>query len=253
MLAAKTLLGELCSLHGIPESHGFGYAARVLAHAECAIRAAAVKLDASRCLAVRLAALLHDADDRKYFPDGPAAGYRNARRISEMAGATSHVVDEVAYMISLVSTNSNGNSIPARAVCEPELLWPRWADRLEAIGERGVVRCWQYSHEVEQPIFDLSTPRPLCEADVWEEAKPENLEAYQSKRRVSCTMLDHYYLALLPVSRPPMDALCSPYFEEEFAKGRAALVEICLEFGAKGNLDEDRIRRMRLRLDDEED
>ena len=36
--------------------------------------------------------------------------------------------------------SANGNSIPEDALHEPELLWPRWADRLEATGEIGIVR-----------------------------------------------------------------------------------------------------------------
>ena len=40
----------------------------------------------ARALAVRLAALLHDADDRKYFPD-TCKTYANAKQIMSDAGA----------------------------------------------------------------------------------------------------------------------------------------------------------------------
>lgn len=77
---AKEGLEVLCDQHEIPESHGFGHALRVLQHADRALLAADTIISGSRRLAIQLAALLHDADDRKYFPDGPAAVYQNARR-----------------------------------------------------------------------------------------------------------------------------------------------------------------------------
>jgi hypothetical protein len=45
-------------------------------------------------------------------------------------------------MISYVSASANGNRVPERAESEPYLLWPRWCDRLEAIGPIGAVRCY---------------------------------------------------------------------------------------------------------------
>ena len=60
-------LRALCDAAGIDESHGVKHARAVLAHAERAL-AAAPPLPPMRALALRLAALLHDADDAKYFP-----------------------------------------------------------------------------------------------------------------------------------------------------------------------------------------
>lgn len=53
-------------------------------------------------------------------------------------------------LTTCLSTGSkNGNSVPDDAVREPELLWPRWADRLEATGEIGILRAlssrWQFA------------------------------------------------------------------------------------------------------------
>lgn len=49
---------------------------------------------------------------------------------------------ETIEMISYVSASDNGNEVPERAKEHKELLWVRWADRLEAIGTIGAVRCW---------------------------------------------------------------------------------------------------------------
>ena len=78
-------------------------------------------------LSLRLAALLHEADDHKYFGEGS----RNAATILEevLAGEEERevVVEEVLEMISYVSASANGNSVPEKAKQDPTLLWPRCA------------------------------------------------------------------------------------------------------------------------------
>ncbi|EOD41012.1 hypothetical protein EMIHUDRAFT_439442, partial [Emiliania huxleyi CCMP1516] len=127
---------QLCLETGIDDSHGAGHAAAVLHHAEAAVAAAAQPLSEARALAVRLAALLHDADDKKYFPK-TCRTYANARQIMSDAGAAPAVVEDALRMISLVSCSANGNAAPPEARTSPELLWPRWADRLEATSTIG--------------------------------------------------------------------------------------------------------------------
>ena len=60
----------------MPESHGITHALAVLNNLDQAILAAQTPLNDDLNLAMRLAALLHDADDRKYF--GHSSGYQNA-------------------------------------------------------------------------------------------------------------------------------------------------------------------------------
>jgi hypothetical protein len=65
-------------------------------------------------------------------------------------------------MINLVSASKNGNNIPIDAQYYPELLWPRYADRVEAIGKIGIIRCYLYNmHKTNRPLFVESTPRGL--------------------------------------------------------------------------------------------
>lgn len=240
--ASEGLL-TLCEKAGIPDSHGFLHASRVLAHADAALGASAVPLQAQRALAVRLAALLHDADDKKYFPDCPKGTFPNAERIVRDALA-SHgtsfavdaVIDEVAEMIGWVSCSKNGNTIPPKAVKEPELLWPRWADRLEATGNIGIVRCWQYNNEVKAPVVVSTTPRPVSEAEVWTLATPQRFRAYQTSNGKSASMLDHYYDKLLQLGRPPSGDVQNTYLEAEMDKRSAPLVKVCLAYGQTGKL-----------------
>lgn len=205
---ATALLRALCDEAKVDESHGTRHAVAVLQHAQAALDSAAAgspgrPIPPARALAVRLAALLHDADDRKLFPsDGPDA-LPNARRIGAEAGAARFgpsVLPEMLWMIKLVSCSKNGNSAPAEARQAPELLWPRWADRLEATGEIGVVRCYQWNRSLGEPLSITSTPRPQTEAEVWALATEERFISYQARGGSSDSMLDHYYDKLLQVA-----------------------------------------------------
>ena len=102
-------------------------------------------------------------------------------------------------MISYVSFADNGNIIPERARQNPELLWPRYCDRLEALGKGGVIRCWQYNREKREPFFVDSTPRPSSITDLWEKVTEARYNEYMRKK-TSASMLDHYYDKLLHIS-----------------------------------------------------
>lgn len=71
------------------------------------------------------------------------------------------IIGDALRMIELCSASKNGNTVPDDAVLNPELLWVRWCDRLEAIGIIGAIRCYQYSME-QNRILDVpgTTPRP---------------------------------------------------------------------------------------------
>ena len=101
---------------------------------------------------MQLSALLHDADDKKYFQTDKT----KANVVNIVKSAMKHckgfeqdtILEEVLEMISYVSASDNGNTVPKRSKKNPEFLWPRYSDRLEAIGPIGAVRCWQYNEEV---------------------------------------------------------------------------------------------------------
>lgn len=147
---ATALVQQLYQSAGVDDSHGTKHVLQVLHNLDMALLHAPnpASISESRRLACRLAALLHDADDSKYFP-ATAATYANAVDIATHAGASPDVVQDMKRMISYVSCSHNGNSVPPEARDSPELLWPRWADRLEAVGKIGVARCYMYNkHKV---------------------------------------------------------------------------------------------------------
>ena len=62
--------------HGVPDSHGMGHCGKVLDHMVKTLESSKndqsqhFELSEEKCLSMKLGALLHDADDRKYFKDG---------------------------------------------------------------------------------------------------------------------------------------------------------------------------------------
>ena len=235
--AAAALLHKHCQAHGVDDSHGLKHAQEVLAHADRALAASERPLTRERSLAVRLAALLHDADDRKYF--GKHDTLVHATRILSESGAAAFgegVTAEVLFMIGVVSCSKNGNSCPEQARDEPELLWPRWADRLEAAGEIGLARTFMHNTRSGEPLSCETTPRPANEAEAWALATEARFAEYQRSGGHSDSMMDHFYDKLLQVSRPPPALVRNSYLEAEFEKRAAPLMAMCLAYGKTGEV-----------------
>uniref|UniRef100_A0A7S3AVF9 Uncharacterized protein n=1 Tax=Haptolina ericina TaxID=156174 RepID=A0A7S3AVF9_9EUKA len=152
------------------------------------------------------------------------------------AGAEAGVIEEAVKMIGWVSCSANGNSCPEEANQEPEWLWPRWADRLEAVGSVGIVRCYQYNSEKGDPLSSPATPRPATEDEVFALAMPERFAKYQASSGGSVSMMDHYYDKLLQVARPPPELVRNSYLEMVAADRVGPLVSICLAYGQTGEV-----------------
>ena len=86
---------------------------------------------------VRLAALLHDADDRKLFGDN---GYANARRFMDSQGIPEDVQDRVIGIISQISFKGTDSVVPD--TLEGRIVQD--ADRMDAIGAIGIARAFAY-------------------------------------------------------------------------------------------------------------
>lgn len=188
-------------------------------------------------MAVMLAALLHDADDRKFF--GPSDDMGHARRIASEAlrgeGPWDGVADmseTVVKLISLVSASKNKND--AGSNVERWMLFPRLADRLEAIGWIGVVRCYQYNSHCKAPLYLPSTPRVTNEAELAAVAPPERFARYNGE---SASMIDHYYDKLVHVARLESD---NPFFHREALARRKVMLDFLFDFGRTGTVDTSR-------------
>ncbi|CAJ1943605.1 unnamed protein product [Cylindrotheca closterium] len=228
---------------------------------------------------IQLASLLHDLDDRKYFPKPKITRllpnkYSNAAALLEQLGIevieglpvggsgndtliknysdriSGHII---LQMISWVSCSENGNLVP-KLVQETgayHLLIPRWADRLEAVGARGVVRCYQYNKEQQSaPLFSDQSPRPKNEQELWFllQSNPNRLHDYMDRGGTSTDMISHYYDKLLPVAKPPKSIVRNQYLETQADLGAKHLVEVCVRFGKSGTVDKDYMDQLAMTL-----
>jgi len=194
MDVAIALTRQLLEQARVDAGHGLDHALAVVAHVDKALICTQHRLTKDERLAIRLAALLHDVDDGKFFTTTNNA---NARAIC--ATAALPLLELVMQMIDLVSCSKNGNR-PA----SPEwLLYPRWADRLEAIGKIGIRRCHEYTLHVGRPLMLPSTRLPADRAELEQIASPRRFVDYVASGGAvgSSSFIDHFYDKLLHIAR----------------------------------------------------
>lgn len=94
-----------------------------------------------------LACLLHDADDRKLFPE-TAENNCNARKISEKNGVSREITDRIIDIVNSVSFSSGKtpDSLEGKIVQD--------ADRLDATGAVGIARCFAFGGNHSRPIYE---------------------------------------------------------------------------------------------------
>jgi HD superfamily phosphodiesterase len=133
------------------------------------------------------------------FPDraNGTDAYANARSIlARTCPGDAELHDLVVRMISLVSASGNGNGKDDVTQDEPWVLWPRYADRLEALGAIGVHRAISYANKGKRMFALPSTPRVSNTVDAMRVATPERFAAYvmQTPFRSAGANYDHVLL-----------------------------------------------------------
>lgn len=211
-------------------THGIQHAETVMHNAQKALEYDSAPNDDQK-LAILLAALLHDADDHKYFPE--SKDLDNARLVLDKLRVTQEIKTLVLKMIRLVSCSTNGNSV--ESVEHEWMLYPRYADRLEALGEIGLLRCWMYTKHVDRPLFIKETPRPRSKEELYKIASKERFDNYvNSGGKGSTTFIEHFYDKLLHIG----DLGNNPYFIKESKKRMQTMEDFILEFSRTGQVDE---------------
>lgn len=186
------------------EHHGISHALEVMRHAAGALENSNFKNDDCIELCVLLAALLHDVDDRKIFTTSKSK--QNASDILDKIllskyptiynYQTKNVKKTILEMIELVSCSSNGNNMKGITPTNEWKLYPRWADRLEALGFIGIERCLGYSIDKKRPIDVKNTPHPSTRNTLHQTITSERFDKYM-KNKESDSFLDHFYDKLL--------------------------------------------------------
>lgn len=232
-------------------AHDINHIVTVTAHVKGAI--AAESQGRHRDILVVLAAILHEADDSKLFPESD--GSTNTRRILadvlEAGPQRDGFIDEVVNIVDLVSARKNKHSA-VEAGNEWKLL-VRDGDRIEAIGEVGIARCFAYNRKVGTPLFLDSTPRATTEEELWKIATPARFAAYND----SVSMMDHYYDKLLHLQKCSSG---SAYMEGLMKERLQILVDFVLAFGRSGQVNVGELEALQAkwcpskkrRLDDQE-
>ncbi len=224
---AKIVLSFIFNTSRVDDGHGIDHSNRVLKHAENALYYEP-NLNSQAKLAIRLAALLHDADDNKFFPN---RGNQNTHYVLEQVQCSQETAKLVIRMISLVSCSKNRNEH-----VEPGwLLIPRFADRLEAMGAMGVIRCYLYSLHSKRPLSLDTTPKACTLLELERIVLNERFAKYSG---TSQSMMDHFYDKLLHLSKMDTKNL---YIQKEAITRHKVLTEFCLEFGRTGKVNKEQI------------
>lgn len=153
-------------------SHDFDHIMRVMKNAEDIARG----MPEAELPLIRLAALLHDIDDPKYFE----LSKQSAKDVMRKADMDEETISRVLDIIRSVSFNG-GNE---EAITSTEGAIVRDADRLDAIGAIGIARTFAFGGARGRKLYDIG-----------EISRNEMTEAeYRSKETASVT---HFYEKLL--------------------------------------------------------
>lgn len=225
-------LDDILKINNVCLSHGIQHAIFVMSNAKncmiankIIINDKTIELSQEEYKAILLAALLHDADDKKFFPCNK--NYENLRYILE--GENDNLINLVVTMVDLVSSSKNGDRIPDFIKDKLWMLIPRYADRLEAIGIIGIERCYKYGKTTNNHLYLPTTPRPINVSEIWNFASQERYDSYTGK---SDSMMDHYFDKLIRLTLFPIR---NKFLDSECFKRRQPIIDFVLYFSNKEN------------------
>jgi uncharacterized protein len=212
-------------LKPIDPSHGFEHAVTVMDIAAKAVRHHEDELTADEQMSVLLAALLHDIDDYKLFPE--SKDYEHAKKMMHRHFPELEI--PVIKMIKLVSCSNNGNRIDDKL---PTWYYiPRWADRVEAMGVVGIKRCIEYNTAIGRSEFVPETPRATNLEELRGICSSYRFENYQISKQ-SRSMIDHMYDKLMHLSTQTNN----DFIDNIMRTRQKELENYLLDFGRSGKL-----------------
>lgn len=231
---AVCMVAELMRPHGT-NGHGVDHIQRVLAFCKKGIKwhqdkwnGTSLKLTKKQIQSILFATLLHDVDDPKLF-DRKIQDYKNARFILKQVEMSPEQTEEIIYLISLVSASTNQNTKPSEKLCDEWKLYPRYADRLDALGARGIWRAYQYAQKKGNVLFTETTPRPRTMAELNAIVNPERFQTYRGN---SNSLIDHFYDKLLHQRLQTSNL----FFASEAEKRVKEMENFVLQWAEKGTI-----------------
>lgn len=202
---ASLMLDRLIKSYKVDSRYDINRAVRVWRHVNRSLSDTPNILQDADYLSAQLAALLYAADSRKFCN---TTNNQNARRIitqtldRHIADVNlpfkEYVMDTTMECIDLVSCRENLNSIPP---CGN--LWkllPRYANRLESMGNIGIFRAYYHARCSNDPIYVSTTPVFITQEDIIKNATVGRFLNYSSGKK-SDSMIDHFFDKLLHLSK----------------------------------------------------
>mmetsp|Transcript_151863 Transcript_151863/g.268144 ORF Transcript_151863/g.268144 Transcript_151863/m.268144 type:complete len:269 (+) Transcript_151863:53-859(+) len=215
----------ISSVRILDPAHNMVHIRAVTDHVRRAL--AAEPLDPHREALLVLAALLHEADDPKLFGTSDDA---NTRKIlSDCLTSDDGAEGDTGATLGEASAVASEDAGVA-----PGSEWKlivRDADRIEAIGEVGIARCYAFNQKVGSPLYRPTTPRAVTQEELWAIATPARFAAYSGD---SDSMIDHYYDKLLHLSRCGSG---NSYLEAKQQARLQEMIDFVLAFGKTGEVD----------------
>ena len=253
-------LHELFDKAGVDKGRGINHARKVLDHANNALALSKIPENESDRQAIRYAALLHDADDKKYFPQ--SNNHQNTRYIlNQVLPGKNKLINLVVKMIRLTNPLKLSDDASSHRLTNPlklsdlqdgEIVVPEWmliprnCIRLESIGEIGILRAWTHCKRANLPLFLPTTPRVTNEEELNKITTPERFAKYLRLKK-SDSMIDYFYDNLLQHISTANDTKSedNPYLRSELQRRYKVTVEFVLQFGRDGNIDIRNLNRLR--------
>lgn len=142
-------------------SHDFAHIERVVSTAKRLLddqrrRSSDVPIDE---FVVEAGALLHEVADRKYLTQGDTCAeaerrLKNFLEVDCLLGG-----ERIRKIVDIVTKTSFSKGLPPPPYADaPEFCIVQDADRLDALGHVGIVRCAMYAGKISNPISTMNTP-----------------------------------------------------------------------------------------------
>lgn len=219
--------------HKIPPSHDYTHALRVLQWVVTGLSICPYSGDEH--LAAQLAALLHDCDDRKYFPD-TCKTKAHARRL--MKEICPHLEERVIQMISYVPASENKNRMPQDEKYPDTALLAADADRLDALGCIGLLRALQVAQEKHLPLWLPTDEKVSCVEDIEKVATPERFDQYNGESK---SLVGHIYDKLWQSHQLRSG---NKLLQAEATQRRRVMQHVLVAYSMQGQITEDDVYRI---------
>jgi len=235
---ATLLLNDLFNEHKIPEHHGIEHALSVMKHSEYAIWSYNGQITEKNELIVVLASLLHDADDPKFFKKNKnnenAYSILNKLNFSHYdKDEVKNIIETIITLIKSVSTSSNKIESDKLEIFtkHPYFLYPKYSDRLEALGKIGIKRCYDYTLELGNPLYTEETKKAKTLDELNILIDKQRFIDYQNGKK-SKSMIDHYYDKLLHlIVCDEKNINNNIYLQEIYKINMRISKDVCLAYG----------------------